>query len=491
MRPTFMGLETAKRGLMVNQKALDIIGNNISNINTKGYTRQRLDTVSVQVYGSDRFQYSSIPLAGQGVDASGVSQIRNPYLDTKFREQYSDVGYFDQKAAVMEQMEGILSDPEVEGTGIKDALTVLSQALADFSQHPYQETNANIVLNAFKGITQVLNEYDTNLKSLEEMTKNDLSIAVDDINTKLKQLSDLNKSIAHEIFVNDDYDGVNYGPNDLLDQRNTILDDLSRYGKLEVISLDQGRIQVKLGGKLVVDANGGNYSNDAVRIGLDGTSLSWGDGTTANLGAGAIKGFEDMLTGNNSLNAGIPYYERKLDDFAQTMANVFNSMVHEDDPNKPGPFKTLIQGDLNGKVSAGNIRISDMWTKDSAYIIRKKNPDGDLDNEDILAMKAALEKDFEFGEGSDKFTGTFSEFITGYTNTLGTDKKTNDSRLKASLAIAESVESDRMGVSGVSLNEEGINMMTYNKAYSALGRLMTTMDEQLDMIINQMGLVGR
>ena len=74
---------------------------------------------------------------------------------------------------------------------------------------------------------------------------------------------------------------------------------------------------------------------------------------------------------------------------------------------------------------------------------------------------------------------------------MGTDKKTNDSRLKASLAIAESVESDRMGVSGVSLNEEGINMMTYNKAYSALGRLMTTMDEQLDMIINQMGLVGR
>ena len=379
------------------------------------------------------------------MDARGVSQIRNPYLDTKFREQYSDVGYFDQKAAIMEQMEGILSDPEVEGTGIKDALTVLSQALADFSQHPYQETNANIVLNAFKGVTQVLNEYDTNLKSLEEQTKNDLSIAVDDINTKLQQLSELNQTIAHEIFVNADYDGVNYGPNDLLDQR----------------------------------------------IGLDGTTLSWGDGTAANLGAGAIRGFEDMLTGNNSLNAGIPYYERKLDEFAQTMANVFNSMVHEDDPDKPGPFKTLIQGDFNGKVSAGSIRISDLWTKDSSYIIRKKNPDGDLDNEDILAMKAALEKDFEFGDGSDKFTGTFSEFITGYTNTLGTDKKTNDSRLKASLAIAESVESDRMGVSGVSLNEEGINMMTYNKAYSALGRLMTTMDEQLDMIINQMGLVGR
>ena len=61
-----MGLETTKRGLMVQQKALDIIANNVTNISTKGYTRQRLDTVTVQVYGNDRFTASSIPLAGQG-----------------------------------------------------------------------------------------------------------------------------------------------------------------------------------------------------------------------------------------------------------------------------------------------------------------------------------------------------------------------------------------------------------------------------------------
>lgn len=103
-------------------------------------------------------------------------------------------------------------------------------------------------------------------------------------------------------------------------------------------------------------------------------------------------------------------------------------------------------------------------------------------------MKAALEQDFNFGGG---FSGTFSEFITKTTNTLGSEIKTNSARMQASLSIAESVESERMGVSGVSLNEEGINMMTYNKAYQALGRLMTTMDEQLDMIINKMGMVGR
>ena len=106
MRPTFMGLETAKRGLMVNQKAIDIVGNNITNMQTKGYTRQRLDTVSVQVYGGmGGFQTSSIPLAGQGVDMLGVAQIRNPYLDSKFREQYGEVGYYDQRTAIMQELE--------------------------------------------------------------------------------------------------------------------------------------------------------------------------------------------------------------------------------------------------------------------------------------------------------------------------------------------------------------------------------------------------
>ena len=493
MRPTFMGLETAKRGLMVTQKGIDIVGNNISNLKTKGYTRQRLDTVSVNVNGgSGRYQYSSIPLAGQGVDALGVGQIRNPYLDSKFREQYADTGYYDQKAAIMEQLEGIISDPEVEGTGIKNALTELSKALATFSENPDQETNANIVMNAFKGVTQILNEYDSNLKTLVSQTQDDLVLSVEDINTKLKQLNELNKSIAHEVFVNSDYDGVNYGPNDLLDQRNNILDELSRYVKVEVKELDQGRIQVKINGHLAVDASGGDYSFDSLKIGADKFSLSWtSDGRHADLGAGAISGFVDCLPGSDSLHAGLPYYQNKLDDFAQTMANVFNNIIHEDNPDNPGPYKTLLKGDFNGEITAGSITISDRGALDSSYFLRKKNPDGDLGNGGYREMKAALEKDFDFGVGSDKYTGSFSAFVTNFTNTLGSDMKTNDARLKSSLAISESADSERMATSGVSLNEEGINMMTYNKAFSALGRLMTTMDEQLDVIINQMGLVGR
>ena len=107
---------------MVQQKALDIIANNVSNVKTKGYTRQRLDTVTVQAYGNDRFAGSSIPLAGQGVDMRGVAQIRDSFLDSKFRLEYGDVGYYDQSAVILDEIQAAISDPEVDGSGIQNAL---------------------------------------------------------------------------------------------------------------------------------------------------------------------------------------------------------------------------------------------------------------------------------------------------------------------------------------------------------------------------------
>lgn len=81
--------------------------------------------------------------------------------------------------------------------------------------------------------------------------------------------------------------------------------------------------------------------------------------------------------------------------------------------------------------------------------------------------------------------------MTFITTSLGSDITLNNGRLDSSLSVAQSVDDNRMSVSGVSLNEEGINMMTYDKAFKALSRLMTVMDEQLEMLINKTGVVGR
>ena len=93
---------------------------------------------------------------GRGVDARGVAQIRNPYLDAKFRQQYGDVGYYDQKAAIMDQIEGIISDPGGRGNRYQGSIDHLYPRHWRISASPLiRKTNANIVMNAFKGVTQV------------------------------------------------------------------------------------------------------------------------------------------------------------------------------------------------------------------------------------------------------------------------------------------------------------------------------------------------
>ena len=492
MRPTFMGLETTKRGLMVQQKALDIIANNVSNVKTKGYTRQRLDTVTVQAYGNDRFAGSSIPLAGQGVDMRGVAQIRDSFLDSKFRLEYGDVGYYDQSAVILDEIQAAISDPEVDGSGIQNALKTLSQAISDFSGNPQDETHANIVMNSFMGLTQVLNEYDTKLKGIMENQIYDLSVSVNDINTKLAQLTDLNRTITHEVFLNTDYDGVTYGPNDLMDQRNVILDELARYGEVKVTNKSDGSIQVKFNGQTVVDSENNNFWNDSIKLGDDGVSMHWNrDNKTVALPTGALRSYSEALTGDSSLNKGISYYQHKLDAMASKLAEVFNRIIPDTyqagSPQTPDAYKMLLQGDEEGNVTAGNISISDMWANDASYLREKNNPNGQMATDNILNMKKLLDQDLQMGE----FNGSFYEYVTHVTTTLGTQISTNEARLKSCVSTANSVDTDRMSQSGVSLNEEGVNMMSFNKAYQALGRLMTTMDEQLDILINNVGLVGR
>ena len=146
----------------------------------------------------------------------------------------------------------------------------------------------------------------------------------------------------------------------------------------------------------------------------------------------------ETLTGDNAISPGIPYYQRQLDNFAKSFANTFNNIVHDDESPFPDKYKVLLEGDVSGEITAGSISISSKWADDPSYVIRKNNPDGSGDNTDISDMKKALVKDFDFGG---EFSGTFSEFVTFYTGTLGSNAKTNSGRLETALAMADSIDS--------------------------------------------------
>ncbi len=602
VRPTFMGFETARKGMSVNQKGLDITGNNLANINTNGYTRQRVDLSSVAVNNmATRYRTSKSDMAGQGVQITGVGQVRDSFLDKRFREEFCDVGYYDQTSAILGDMESALD--ELTSNGLKDGLAKMVTALQNFSKSPDQVTHANIFMTSAKNITQVLKQFDSKLNNILEQQKFNMQIAVNDVNAILEKVANLNESISGDIYKSGASKGSVYGPNELFDQRNVLLDQLSKYGDMRVTENSDGTVTVSMNGHTVVD--GKKYDGMNLVRNPDSTvSLNWqstGDGVS--LTTGSLKAFTDMINGrgfradgqNETFERGIPYYKDQINDMAKMLVTQFNSQVqtkaipakYEYATPTPFPFtattnmsiniggnnytisvdpkatkqdqaneiadklkaitdgggnkvfddnykistnkdgiitieaknagvdnlgelqmgggvygklsvvqkgynasevqKTLFEPTDINNVNAGNITISEEWSKDPGYIITDIDYDGVGDNNFILTMIDLFSKDLEFPE----YTGTLEGFVNSYNTTLGQQKDFSDSRLEATAAIADEMLNRRDDVSGVSMDEEGANMMLYDKAYKAASRLMTTLDEMLDILISRTGVVGR
>jgi flagellar hook-associated protein 1 FlgK len=494
MRPTFLAFETAKKGLAANQKALDITGQNLANVNTAGYTRQRVDLVSVSSSAAGaRFSTRQATLAGQGVNVKGVAQLRDSFLDKRFREEFCDVGYYTQTSTILEDIEAALD--EVTSEGMYSAINSLRSSFKTLVEGADQVTNANIVLTAAKNMTLVLKQFDIKLNNILDQQIYDLNIAVNDVNSILDKIASLNESISKDIFLQGSDDSSVYGANELLDARNLLIDDLSNYGNISVTDNADGTIKIEMNGHVIM--NGDFHDGLNMVRNLDDTvSLRWdSSGENVVLTSGALKGSLDMINGrgsgatgiNETNTKGIRYYMDKIDTMARVIANTFNRALKVQTSDGSVEYKTLFVTSDGNVMDAGNITINADWTADPAYLINGLERDGEKDNTPFAKVLTLFDKKLNFGE----FQGTLEEYVSFYNLSIGEEKAFNDNRLEASAEVSDDLLNRRDAISGVSIDEEGSNMMLYQKSYQAVARLMTALDEALDVLINSTGLVGR
>lgn len=513
MRPTFLGFETARKGMMVSQKGLDITGHNLSNMYTAGYTRQRVDLVSVAP-NSFRTRYASsrVDFAGQGSDINGISQTRDQFLDKRFRDTYGEVGYYEQARNILADIESAVS--EKGGTGLQDALTAITKALETFTGDATSVTNANILATNFKSMTQLFHQFDTKLNNVAEQQQADLQNSVTYVNELFTKIAQLNETIADDIGISRENDSEYYGPNELMDQRNLMIDELSKYGDIDVQTLANGSVTVKMNGKTVVDHKKATQIIYTKNDQKGTVKLNWqDDGKSVVLSKGALKASMEFINGrgpnvtasDEGSEKGVLYYKDRLDTFAQTLATQMNKMVLVDPDAPVVPPATPVYKQLFGArvlqggtyvtsatepVTAGNISLSDAWLEDSSFVMQDKDS---KDNQYLQNMLKALKSDntIDFVSNGETFTGTFEQYLLDYTTMYASDVSFNENRLTATAEIADDLNNRRSSVSGVSEIEETTNMMTYSKSYQASARLMTALDEALDILINKTGLVGR
>jgi len=226
---TFGAFTTARLGIFAAQKGLDVTGHNITNINTSGYSRQRLDQMSLRVGGTDRYSSSNDTIIGSGVLCTGVSQLRDPYLDIRFRNEQASVGSMDAKLAGLDEITSILDEvSKGDGSGIVEAqFNDLVTQLENLSLNAGKEEFDGLVRSSANSLVKLFNNYAQQLNTVSENQELGFRQDIDTVNTILRNIGDLNDSILKSEIHGD-------SALELKDQRNLLIDDLSSYAKINV-----------------------------------------------------------------------------------------------------------------------------------------------------------------------------------------------------------------------------------------------------------------
>lgn len=227
---TFGSFTAARLGIYASQSALNVTGNNIANINTKGYCRQRLDLVSLNSAGSARYANSFNLDIGYGVLAESVSQLRDPFMDIRYRNEQSGVGAYQARVEGLDRLSDIL-DEVGKGEGefglIEAQFNDLMQQLQIYSRNANDDVSDTNVRSSAESLVTLFNAYSKALDKAESTLTDKLKDEVKSVNTMLEEIRDLTVQIREANIYGD-------SALELRDARNVLIDDLSSHMKIDV-----------------------------------------------------------------------------------------------------------------------------------------------------------------------------------------------------------------------------------------------------------------
>lgn len=432
---SFAGLQTSLRGLLAQQRSLDVTAHNIANAQTPGYTRQEavLGATTPYTLSSGALADGSGAQLGQGVDVLAYRRIRDTFLDLQYRAQNMSLGEKTTTADGLSQVEDQLGEPSDDA--ISGLLGKFWDAWGSLETNPTDGAAKAAVVATGQALAGALKDLDTRLGALSDTAAAQYaSLTTDagnDVGTYATQLASLNKAIKEQV-------AVGRQPNDLLDQRDLLLDKLSELGQVSTSDPDgDGSLDVLFGGAAqpLVD-------------GATGT-VTWPQ-TLTNPGGklGALQSLQTTIAG----------YRSQLDAVASSLASGVNA-IHGTPPFFTGTTASTL---------TVNVTIATLQAGTS----------GAAGDSSIARAVGALRN------------GAVDTGYTSLVRQIASDAADANRASATATSIVATLDERRQSVSGVSLDEEMTNMIRFQRGYQASSRAMSTMDEMLDTLINRTGRVG-
>lgn len=497
---SFFGLEIARRALFTSQKAINVTGHNIANANTKGYTLQRVISAAVDPdIGGTRFLSPAKDLVGCGVTIQTIEQVRNTYLDRQYRKENSARGEWEVKSQELSNIEMFFD--EASDSSITSAISRFIASLNELSKTPDgKEQRTNLLQNGII-LAETFNHYHSTVKTFQSEQNRAVKDTVTQINDIVRSIASLNGQIERfEIGGN--------RANDLRDKRNLLLDDLSKLVNITSYEDSDGNFTIEISNKILLEHNTYNLleveesTYNPVTGEYDLYTVKWGhDNENVEISSGTLKGYIDIRDGDSIDSFGIPYFIENLNTLARTLTEQINevhsagyTLPHESNGN------TSINGidffatptDEYGNpmsVTAENISINEDVLNNIFNITASSveiSGDSEMGNNHIVLDMVSL-----FDRNDIPNIGGINSFFRGMLAELGVETSYSINKYEGQAALVDNIDYNRMSVSGVSVDEEMTNLVRYQHSYAAAARMITAIDEALDILINKTGLVGR
>ena len=449
----FDSLTMAARSLQAQQFGINVTGQNISNVNTTGYSRRVTD-------------FADVPMsAGGGVEVDGVRSIRDSLLERRLLAQIP-LGTYD--AAVADALAVVESSLGRTGDTLDARLNEFFDAFADLSESPTSAVARREVQVAGQALATAFNETTGRLEASRHDADARLRNAVDEINTIATRIAEINAAMPAAT--------ANNGGLTLRDEQATLVRRLSELASVHTIAREDGGVDVTIGNgrALVVGANA--YTVETVSTAPSGyASLMAGDfDITSEVTGGTVGGLLYVR------DSAIPGYLVSLDTLAaQTAASVngVHTAGYDLSGAAGGAFfsYSMPPSGVNGAAAA--LRVDPAIVADNNLIAAAGTPITG-DNTNARALAALRSQRVLNG------TATLHDGWGDIVYSVGSDVQSARNARDTHQSITREIDALRDQVSGVSLDEEALNLLKFQRAYEANAKFFTTIDSLLDTLMN-------
>jgi flagellar hook-associated protein 1 FlgK len=466
-------LNNAKSALFTQQKAIDVTANNIANVNTEGYSRQRL---SVKQNGQINYEGGTL---NSGVQTTtSIQRIYDRFLSSQLSDAAAQKGRWQAQKDTLEKAELMFGD--ASGYGLNSAMGEFFSSWQEVANNPSGFTERAALLADAQSMTELFNKLDRDLNQVQ--SDSDLSIigTVEDINTLSREIADLNLKIAEV------ENGSEHIANEFRDHRDMKLKELSELIEVNSFEDDNGYLTIATanGHNLVEGARSWQLTTESTTDGFKDVFWESSSGTLNNItdeiSTGKLKGW---IEARDEI---IPDYRSRLDDLAQKMAETVNEQHHlgRDLYGHEGLdfFVSASGGPVTG---AAELVVNNTILDDTNLVAAGEydaSTDGVVlmgDNTNAIAMAGIQGRLVMSGD-----TSTMDDFYNSLVSDAGRFVSQATANADHQAAVSLQLETYREEISGVSLDEEMVNLVQFQSAYAAAAKLVTAADEMLQTVIN-------